>query len=75
MVKLSIQTSTDSLRVMIADEGAGFEVKSVPDPLDEQNLMKTSGRGLLMMQTYVDELSVRKGSKGGTEVVMVKYLP
>ena len=75
MVTLSIHTSMDSLRVVILDQGAGFEVKAVPDPLDEQNLMKTSGRGLLMMQTYVDELSVKKGANGGTEVVMVKYLP
>ena len=74
-VELSIHSSMDSLRVVILDEGSGFEVKAVPDPLDDQNLMKTSGRGLLMMQTYVDELSVKKGPKGGTEVVMVKYLP
>ena len=74
-VQLSIQSSMDSLRVVILDQGAGFEVKSVPDPLDVHNLMKTSGRGLLMMQTYVDELSVKKGPEGGTEVVMVKYLP
>lgn len=74
-VELSIHSSMDSLRVVILDQGSGFEVKTVPDPLDDQNLMKTSGRGLLMMQTYVDELSVKKGPKGGTEVVMVKYLP
>lgn len=74
-VTLSVHTSMDSLRVVISDQGAGFEVKAVPDPLSEQNLMKTSGRGLLMMQTYVDELSVKKGANGGTEVVMVKYLP
>ena len=74
-VELSIQASMDSLRVVILDQGAGFEVKAVPDPLSDKNLLKTSGRGLLMMQTYVDELSVKRGAKGGTEVVMVKYLP
>ncbi len=73
-VKLVIQNSVDNLRVTIVDEGVGFEMKAVPDPLDTQNLMKTSGRGLLMMQTYVDELSVRKAAGGGTEVIMVKYL-
>ena len=73
-VKLVIHNSVDSLRVTIVDEGVGFEMKAVPDPLDTQNLMKTSGRGLLMMQTYVDELSVRKAAGGGTEVIMVKYL-
>ena len=74
-IELSVQSSPDSVRVVITDQGAGFEVKGVPDPLAEQNLMKTSGRGLLMMQTYVDELSVRKAARGGTEVIMVKYLP
>ncbi len=73
-VRLRIATSSDSVRVTILDEGDGFEVKAVPDPLDTENLLKTSGRGLLMMQTYVDELAVRRAQQGGTEVTMVKYL-
>lgn len=73
-VRLRIATSSDSVRVTILDEGDGFEVKAVPDPLDSENLLKTSGRGLLMMQTYVDELAVRRAQQGGTEVTMVKYL-
>ena len=73
-VRLRIATSSDSVRVTILDEGDGFEVKAVPDPLDTENLLKTSGRGLLMMQTYVDELAVRRAKQGGTEVTMVKYL-
>ena len=73
-VRLRIDTSSDSVRVIILDEGEGFEVKTVPDPLDSENLLKTSGRGLLMMQTFVDELAVRRAHQGGTEVTMVKYL-
>ena len=73
-VRLDIQNSIDSLRVTILDQGSGFELKAVPDPLNNENLMRTSGRGLLMMQTYVDELTVKRAANGGTEVIMVKYL-
>lgn len=73
-VRLRIKTSSDSVHVIILDQGEGFEVKAVPDPLDSANLLKTSGRGLLMMQTFVDELAVRRAHGGGTEVTMVKYL-
>lgn len=73
-VRLDIQNSIDSLRVTILDQGTGFELKAVPDPLNNENLMRTSGRGLLMMQTYVDELTVKRAANGGTEVIMVKYL-
>jgi serine/threonine-protein kinase RsbW len=46
----------------------------VPDPLAEENLLRQSGRGLLLIQAFVDEFQVRRGQPGGTEVRMVKYL-
>ena len=73
-VHLSISKSRDRLSVVIGDEGEGFDYDSVPDPLSEENLLRQSGRGLLLMQAFVDELEVRQRKPSGTEVRMVKYL-
>src|SRR6202049_2551537 len=73
-VHLSVIPGSDRLTVVIADEGEGFEMIDVPNPLAEENLLRQSGRGLLLIQAFVDEFQVRRGQPGGTEVRMVKYL-
>jgi serine/threonine-protein kinase RsbW len=73
-VHLSVMKSPDRLTVVIADEGEGFDLNSLPDPLAEENLLRQSGRGLLLIQAFVDEFQVRRAQPGGTEVRMVKYL-
>ena len=73
-VHVSVTKAPDRLTIVIADEGEGFDPKTVPDPLAEENLLRQSGRGLLMMQAFVDEFEVRCCQPRGTEVRMVKYL-
>jgi len=73
-VHLSVTKAPDRLTVVIADEGEGFDMSALPDPLAEENLLRQSGRGLLLMQAFVDEFEVRRAQPGGTEVRMVKYL-
>jgi serine/threonine-protein kinase RsbW len=73
-VHLFVAKSHDHLTVVIGDEGDGFDMKSVPDPLSEENLLRQSGRGLLLIQAFVDEFHVRRRQPSGTEVRMVKYL-
>src|ERR1700686_2276967 len=73
-VHLSVTKAPDRLTVVIADEGEGFDLNSLPNPLAEENLLRQSGRGLLLIQAFVDELQVRRAQPGGTEVRMVKYL-
>lgn len=73
-VHLTILKAADHLTVAIRDEGEGFEYSALPDPLSEENLLRQSGRGLLLIQAFVDKLEVTKGQPGGTEVKMVKYL-
>jgi len=60
--------------IQITDEGEGFEMQEVPDPLDETKLLRHSGRGLFLMGAFMDEMKVRKGPAGGTEVTMVKVI-
>jgi serine/threonine-protein kinase RsbW len=73
-VHVSITKAPDRLTITIADEGEGFDPDSIPDPLATENLLRQSGRGLLLMRAFVDEFQVRRGEPKGTEVRMVKYL-
>ena len=64
-----------ALTVVIRDEGEGFDPEEVPDPTSPDNLLKASGRGLLLMNALVDQATVRRGEPNGTEVVLVKHAP
>lgn len=72
-VHVLVWEESSGLKVVVRDEGKGFEVSTVPDPLAEENLLKESGRGILLMQAFVDELMVRRRPQQGTEVTLVKY--
>ncbi len=62
------------LEITIVDEGTGFDPSAVSDPLNPQNLMKTSGRGIFYMRTFMDAVQYSFGSGGGTSLVMTKNL-
>ena len=70
--KVSIDATIDDekIKIIIADEGSGFDVKSVPDPTDPMNFLKPSGRGILFMKIGMDD--VRYNEKG-TIVTLIKY--
>ena len=73
-VQLTIRCHPDRLAVAIADEGEGFELNLVPDPLADENLLRQSGRGILLIQAFVDEFRIRRRESVGTEALLVKYL-
>jgi serine/threonine-protein kinase RsbW len=60
--------------IHITDQGEGFEVHEVPDPLHDTNLLRHSGRGLFMMGAFMDDMKVRKVSPQGTQVTLVKNI-
>lgn len=73
-VHLSIEKKPDRIEIRIADEGEGFEPTELPDPLAEENLLKQSGRGVLLMQAFMDEFKMGRVPPLGTQVRMIKYL-
>lgn len=73
-VHLSITRTTERLSIVIGDEGEGFDMSALPDPLANENLLRHSGRGLLLIQAFMDEFQIRAREPKGTEVKMVKYL-
>lgn len=68
-VYVTIDVNRDRVYLKIRDEGKGFKLRGVPDPTLPEGLMKTKGRGLLLMETYFDSVEYL-GS--GNEVIMSK---
>jgi serine/threonine-protein kinase RsbW len=73
-VRFSVAHTMDRFTIRIADEGEGFDVESLPDPLAPENLLRTSGRGIFLIRSFMDEFDIRRGDAGGMEVTLVKYL-
>ena len=74
-VHLRISRTEDAITVVVGDEGEGFDPAAVPDPLEGENLLRGSGRGVMLMQAFLDEFQISKRAPQGTEVKMVKYKP
>jgi serine/threonine-protein kinase RsbW len=73
-VHVGVTKQDGRFTIRITDQGEGFEVQEVPDPLQENNLLRQSGRGLFLMGAFMDDVKVRKAQPVGTEVVLVKNL-
>jgi serine/threonine-protein kinase RsbW len=71
-VHVNVALSDQQFIIRIIDQGEGFEVQEVPDPLHENNLLRHSGRGLFLMGAFMDDMKVRKVLPSGTEVTLVK---
>ena len=74
-IHLALDITAEKLIIHVLDEGTGFKLADVPDPLAEENLLSTSGRGIFLMRAFMDEFDVVKGRNGGAEIVMSKKLP
>jgi serine/threonine-protein kinase RsbW len=74
-VHFSVEMNDGRLVVKLRDEGDGFEPSEVPDPTSVENLLRASGRGLLMIRALVDDMEVRNASPNGTEVVLILHSP
>jgi len=74
-IHLAVDLTPDKMIIHVADEGTGFKLSDVPDPLAEENLLSTSGRGIFLMRAFMDEFDVVPARTGGAEIVMSKRLP
>ena len=69
LIRITAEVSKEEARFTIEDEGEGFDVNNIPDPLDPENLFKTSGRGVLFIYNIMDEV---KYNDRGNRLTMVK---
>jgi CheY-like chemotaxis protein len=68
-IHVQINVTPNEAEFVIRDEGPGFNPNDVPDPTDPANLERESGRGLLLMRTFMDDVQY---SSGGNEVKLIK---
>jgi len=68
-VTIDVRITNKEVRVIIADEGPGFDPASLPDPTASENLDNVSGRGVTLMRMFMDEVSY---SESGKCVTLVK---
>ena len=69
-VRVEAKVTRDRVEIEIEDEGPGFSRCAVPDPTAEENLCKCSGRGILLIEAYMNSVT---WSRGGRRVRMVRY--
>ncbi len=73
-VTATFSLSEEALTIQVADQGAGLDPATIPDPLAPENLLRTSGRGVFLMRAFMDEVHFRQLSPG-TEITMIKRRP
>lgn len=71
-VEIRFEVASDYLEIFVKDQGNGFRVDDLPSPLDPENLLKPSGRGIFYIRSFMDEVEFKPHSQGGMEVHMVK---
>ena len=73
-VHLSVSAGGGKFKVRVADQGQGFDLSNIPDPLEDANLLIQSGRGIFLIRAFVDDFQVKRLEPHGTEVTLVKHL-
>jgi len=63
-VYVLIECSDKCLSIKIQDQGEGFDIKELPDPTDQSNILKEHGRGIFIIKTLVDEFKIDSDEKG-----------
>ena len=61
----------DELVITVADEGKGFKMSNVKNPLEDENLLRTSGRGIFLMRTLMDRVEYEIGKHGSTVTLVL----
>lgn len=68
-VTLEFTIDEQQISISISDEGPGFNPADVPDPTLDENLEKPYGRGVMLMNTYMNEV---RYNKRGNKVTLVR---
>ena len=71
---LKISSDGNMIEIIVEDEGRGFTLDKVADPTDGANLLKPSGRGILIIRSFMDEVVLSQREGGGSRLRMVKKI-
>lgn len=65
----------EELVIRVEDEGEGFDPSDLPDPLAPENILRSSGRGIFLIRSFMDDVQLQRGQHRGMEIRMVKKVP
>lgn len=75
-VFVEFETSTNDtaaeLTIRVRDQGPGFDPEDIADPLAPENLLKSSGRGIFLIRSFMDDVTLQRAPEGGMEIRMTK---
>jgi serine/threonine-protein kinase RsbW len=72
-VEIIFSETSVGFEIKVRDFGEGFDIDEIPDPTNPENLLKVTGRGILFMRSFMDEVEWKNNADGGTTVKMVKH--
>lgn len=72
MVDLRLRVDNQVVSITIGDQGPGFDPSHIPDPTDPANLTRESGRGLLLVKMFMDEVTF---NATGNQITLTKRRP
>jgi serine/threonine-protein kinase RsbW len=71
-VDVTLTAGRKGLEARVRDQGPGFDPQGMADPRDEENLLRTSGRGLLLIRAFVDDVVFKRARRRGMEITLMK---
>jgi len=71
-VEILYEIASDRIGITVKDQGKGFRIDDLPNPLEPENLLKPSGRGIFYIRSFMDQVDFRMQPQGGMEVYMLK---
>jgi len=72
-VIVDFERTARELVITIRDQGKGLDLSKIPDPLAPENLLKTSGRGIFLIRSFMDQVEIHP-SQAGTEIKLIKHV-
>lgn len=71
-VEVKFADVAEGFEITVRDHGTGFAITDIPDPTNPENLLKANGRGILFMNSFMDEVNWENHPDGGMVVKMLK---
>jgi serine/threonine-protein kinase RsbW len=77
-VFVEFETATErpgsELTIRVRDQGEGFDPDLLADPLAPENVLKSSGRGIFLIRSFMDDVQLHRSPHGGMEIRMIKRM-
>ncbi len=73
-VDIRFNISSSKLVISVIDQGGGFKKEEIANPIDDDNLLREVGRGIFIVENFVDDVEITELDSGGTRVKITKNL-